>query len=389
MDNPDQWYNLAEVKSNFNPGTKFFLTFGTWGDSSGFEQASKTPQLRQTYADNVAKILNDQGFDGVDIDWEYPGGHGANYKTHDDPNELKQEITNFPLFLHALRKSIKDKKLSIAVPGKAEDMLAYNKQTAKSIFDEVDYVNIMSYDLTNRRSKATGHLSSVKGSLESAKNYIDLGLDPKKANLGFPFYAEFYKMLPNCTNANGLNCPIQAAENADGSDAKTSGVLTFQKENFAKPPGHIGNAPDFCGMSCMPDYGKCTGVTAVDSFNKAYSKKQLDKEGGGYYAVDTQNNYFWTWDEPEIYENKFNEIVKKLNLGGVMAWSLGQDSNDWSHIKKMIELSNKEFGGQSSPQSDPQSSPQSSPQSNPQSGPQSSPQSTPQSGSPKECGCPA
>lgn len=65
MKNPDQWYNLNEIKDSFHEGTEYFLTIGTWGDSSGFEQASRTPELRQTYADNVAKILDDQGFDGV------------------------------------------------------------------------------------------------------------------------------------------------------------------------------------------------------------------------------------------------------------------------------------------------------------------------------------
>jgi hypothetical protein len=32
---------------------------------------------------------------------------------------------------------------------------------------------------------------------------------------------------------------------------------------------------------------------------------------------------------------KFDEIVKKYKLGGVMAWSLGEDSYDWSHVRAM------------------------------------------------------
>lgn len=49
---------------------------------------------------------------------------------------------NFPLFLQAIKGSIKSKKLSIAVPGKGEDMMAFNDQTSKTIFDAVDYVNV-------------------------------------------------------------------------------------------------------------------------------------------------------------------------------------------------------------------------------------------------------
>jgi GH18 family chitinase len=41
---------------------------------------------------------------------------------------------------------------------------------------------------------------------------------------------------------------------------------------------------------------------------------------------------FWTWDTTEIMAQKFDNIVKPLQLGGVMAWSLVEDSYDWSHV---------------------------------------------------------
>ncbi|KAI5288969.1 hypothetical protein KEM54_004611 [Ascosphaera aggregata] len=371
MENPDQWYNLDEIRGLFSEGTKFFLTIGTWGDSSGFEQASRTPESRKEYADNVARILTDQGFDGVDIDWEYPGGHGADYKIHNNVTERKQEVINYPKFLQAIRDSIGQKKLSIAVPGKQEDMMAFNKDTARNIFNAVDYVNIMSYDLTNRRSKVTGHLSSVQGSLESVENYLSLGLDPSKANLGFPFYAEYYTMQPGCTNPDGLGCPIVAAEDSNGMDSKTSGVLTFQAENFAKPASNLtmsqagkcgylagmkcqsgyccstdgwcGITKDYCGMSCTPGYGTCLGITAIESFKAASQNTMTDNDQGAVYAIDTQHELFWTWDSPDFYQRKFDDIVKPYHLGGVMAWSLGQDSMNWAHITKMIQLSRQTF----------------------------------------------
>lgn len=53
----------------------------------------------------------------VDIDWEYPGGNGGDYKQV--PNSQKTyQIDAFPKVLAAIRASIGDKLLSIAVPGK-------------------------------------------------------------------------------------------------------------------------------------------------------------------------------------------------------------------------------------------------------------------------------
>lgn len=79
---------------------------------------------------------------GIDIDWEYPGGNGADYK--EVPNSSKiAEIEAFPKFLAAIRKAIgKDKLLSIAVPGKKIDMIAYTKETASKIWPSIDYVNV-------------------------------------------------------------------------------------------------------------------------------------------------------------------------------------------------------------------------------------------------------
>jgi GH18 family chitinase len=32
-----------------------------------------SPEARTTFATNVAKFVKDEGIDGVDFDWEYPG----------------------------------------------------------------------------------------------------------------------------------------------------------------------------------------------------------------------------------------------------------------------------------------------------------------------------
>jgi chitinase len=37
-------------------------------------------------------------------------------------------------------------------------------------------------------------------------------------------------------------------------------------------------------------------------------------------------------DTPALISRKFTEIVEARGLGGVMAWSAGEDSYDWSHL---------------------------------------------------------
>lgn len=77
----------------------------------------------------------------TDIDWEYPGGNGEDYKQN--PNEGKvDEITNYALLLQEIRTAIGNKELSIAVPGKEIDMIAYTAEQVPKINDIVDVVNV-------------------------------------------------------------------------------------------------------------------------------------------------------------------------------------------------------------------------------------------------------
>lgn len=60
-----------------------------------------------------------------------------------------------------------------------------------------------------------------------------------------------------------------------------------------------------------------------------------DDANGGQWYVDQQTNTFWTWDTPESIAQKFTDIVVPLQLGGIMAWSFGEDSFDYAHIKAL------------------------------------------------------
>ena len=78
----------------------------------------------------------------IDIDWEYPGGNGADYRQV--PNSEKAyQIDAFPKVLAAIRTAIgEDKLLSIAVPGKKGDMIAFTQENSPKIWPSVDYINV-------------------------------------------------------------------------------------------------------------------------------------------------------------------------------------------------------------------------------------------------------
>ncbi|KAF2748188.1 carbohydrate-binding module family 18 protein [Sporormia fimetaria CBS 119925] len=357
---------ISTIRSEY-PDAKVMIAVGGWGDTIGFSQATRSESGISQFAADVAMMLENTGADGVDIDWEYPGGNGADYKQ--TPNSLKTyEIPAFPKLLSAIRTAIGPTKLlSIAVPGKAGDMLAFTPSTGPQIWPSVDYVNIMSYDLMNRRDTITAHHTSVNGTLTTIQAYLALGCPPEKINLGFAFYAKFFTVSPSCTASSALGCPIVEAEDAlTGADTLTSGAWTFESHHMTpidvslltpsydgtcgaqkntKCPnsccsqyGNCGTSAEHCSGACQHAFGVgCTDPDVFGSWMVAREQGVLDEEEGGMYFLDEEEGLFWTWDTPELMRRKFMEIVRPLGLGGVMAWSLGEDSHDWSHIRTIAE----------------------------------------------------
>ncbi|RYP49351.1 hypothetical protein DL768_004911 [Monosporascus sp. mg162] len=292
----EPFVGVANLRDLFDEGTQVCMAIGGWGDTAGFSVAQTNETSRKTFANGVATTIENLGYDCVDVDWEYPGGNGADYKQI--PNENKvDEITNFALLLQEIKAAIGEKELSIAVPGLQRDMIAFTPQQAPLINDAVDVVNVMTYDLMNRRDNTTTHHTSVKASLNTIDTYLALGFDACKLNLGFAFYAKFFETQGQCSQPIG--CPTVLLEDANGGDTGKSGAVTF----LEVPP--------------------------------VLASGQADTTEGGQWYWDPATSNFWTWDTPDFIAQKFKDIVKARGLGGVMAWSLGEDSSDFAYIKAL------------------------------------------------------
>ncbi|PVH91158.1 carbohydrate-binding module family 18 protein, partial [Periconia macrospinosa] len=356
-------YPLSTYRANF-PSAKLSVAIGGWGDTIGFSKAVADGDVGiETWAKNVGELVKQSGYDGIDIDWEYPGGNGADYL--EVSNERKvAEIAAFPVLLKKVKEVIgRDKVLSIAVPGKKEDMIAFTNETVRGIWEAVDMVNVMAYDLINRRDKVTAHHSSVEGAERAVRNYLDLGAPAEKVNLGFAWYAKYFATQGDC-GGSALGCAIEEAENpVTGEDTLTSGAYTFEMGNMkvidgaSLPISYDGTcgaeAGKRCATGCCSQYGMCgvskehcsgacqyafgTGCTGKDVAGSWQLAAKHGVEAGGQYYFDAQNRLFWTWDTPATISRKFKDIVRRHNLGGVMAWSLGEDSFDWSHVKGLAD----------------------------------------------------
>jgi chitinase len=115
------------VSSVHAHGKKILVTVGNvWGDPI-FNTVMSDPAKRQLFISALKKVVIDNNYDGVDVDWEFPA----------DAREGR-------LFLDLIRD------LKIALPGKlvtvAISVLPHDFDLA-TLSSYADYINIMTYDM--------------------------------------------------------------------------------------------------------------------------------------------------------------------------------------------------------------------------------------------------
>ncbi|KAI3571319.1 glycoside hydrolase superfamily [Fusarium oxysporum f. sp. albedinis] len=222
--------SLERVRQLFDHELNVCLSIGGWSDNSGFDEGVKTSWSRERFAKNIASTLDSHGFDCVDIHWEYPGGNGLDHK-----------------------------QLSIAVPGVERDMIAYTSSETPRINDSVDFVNVMTYDLMNRRDHHTTRHVSIEGAASAIKRYISLGFPASKLVVGIPFYAKWFTTKNGYTCNQPIGCPTELLEDDDdGSDTGKSGSMTFEAANFAERPAKLTTTPvNTCRTMVVYKLGGC------------------------------------------------------------------------------------------------------------------------------------
>jgi chitinase len=189
-------------------GVKVLLSLGGWEDSDNFPAIAADPKLRAAFAGSCVAAIREYGFDGIDIDWEYPG-----YRDH---RGTPADRCNFTLLLRELKDSLlshgsrsgKTCLLTAAFP--AGQSHAANMEV-ESVAGLLDQINIMTYDFYGPWDPLAYHNSplypseggdsarSVDGALRLYHTVY--GVPLSKINLGVPFYGQTY------TKCTALNTP--------------------------------------------------------------------------------------------------------------------------------------------------------------------------------------
>jgi len=281
-------YLLFTNLSNTNPALKTILAVG--GSNEGSQKYSimaSTAENRQAFVDSAVAFLKKYGFDGLDLDWEYPTLNGG----------APEDKDNFVELLKELRAAFDPEGLSLSAAvaaGKSNTDQAYD---VPNFTQYVDFFTLMTYDYHGTWESYTGENAPLNarpdetgGNLTLNVNYsvnywLQLGAPAEKLTLGLPAYGHNWE----------LKDPQQHGFYAPTIGPGTAGPYTAQ-------PGTLGYnelCVDLADWSVI-----------------------FDEDYAAPYAF--LNEQWMSYDNEESITDKVG-LVNSLGLGGVSVWSIETD----------------------------------------------------------------
>lgn len=250
---PVSYYpNTSLIDLAHNAGTKVMVSIGGWTLSDNFPSIASNPSKRAIFASECNRLLKFYKFDGIDIDWEYPG-----FSAHSGTTADKQ---NFTLLLQQIKDSIsslgisngKNYKLSScfsADPAKAMD-IEWNNVTPL-----LDMINLMSYDFFGAWDCNANHNAPLYApvignntfNIHSAFTMLvnTYGVPSSKINIGTAFYgrtqqgATALHQNTNCLEDN-ITFSLDAGSPTYYNVMDKLSLFDYYWDNTAKVPYLIG-----------------------------------------------------------------------------------------------------------------------------------------------------
>ncbi|XP_035661479.1 chitinase-3-like protein 1 isoform X1 [Branchiostoma floridae] len=283
---------MTRLSQNNGPTPKSLLAVGGWNfGTQPFKDMTSSAANRRTFIETSITYLRERGFDGLDLDWEYPHA---------------EDKTNFALLVQELREAY---DAEVVPAGKERLLLSAAVSAGKTHIEAgydiptlaryLDFINLMAYDFRGTGGDTgTGHHSLLQAlptetgddaTLNAAwavDRWISDGAPPSKLVLGIPLYGRSFTL--SSPSNTGVNAPITGRGPAQ-TYTREAGVMSYY---------------EVCTMLN-------TGGTRV-----------WNEQDKLLYAY--KDNLWVGYDDETSVRAKV-EWLRDRGLGGAMVWSLDFD----------------------------------------------------------------
>lgn len=189
---------MGQVRG-WNPDIKIVLSVVPQ-EPDAFTVVSASEELRENVAKTCARLVSQDGFDGVDFDWEYPcvPSNGMNC-TPDDRH-------NYTLLCEAAKRGMESAgggSVSIAA---GADLYYIDSIEPERMAEVLDYVCLMTYDLKCGFHALSGHHTALYSSTgdifrnscdQALRLFENAGFPKEKLLMGAAFYSRRWDDVPD------------------------------------------------------------------------------------------------------------------------------------------------------------------------------------------------
>lgn len=268
-----------------NLQAKMLLGLGGWTDSRTNKYSSlvASSESRKAFTSHVISFLKDYGFDGLDLDWEYPAYQSS-----------AADRKGFRLWVEELKAAFAPHDLLLTAAVSAGKNVIDRGYDVAAVAKALDQIHIMAYDFHGSWERQVAHhaplfpapgQSSEELSADFAVSYwIKKGAHPSKLVLGVPFYGRSWTLA-------GRDSTPGAAASGPGS------------------PGRL-----------MKD----AGTLAYYEICLAHEKEGWSKVSSSAGPFLTNDNQWVGYDDIDAITRK-TQYAKSKGLGGVMIWDIAMD----------------------------------------------------------------
>ncbi|TLM76934.1 chitinase C-terminal domain-containing protein [Microbulbifer harenosus] len=332
----------------------------------------------EAFANSSVDFIRQYGFDGVDIDYEYPTSmnDAGNPLDFGIANSLRGGLmASYVELMRVLREKLDAAGeadgthylLTIASP--SSGYLLRGMETMQ-ITQYLDYVNIMTYDLHGAWNEYVGHNSALfdngndpelaAASVYSTSQYGGIGylnidwavkyfrgsMPAGRINVGIPYYTRGWQGVSGGTSGLGgsaaLPAQSQCPEGTGGSAKCGNGAIgidnMWHDKNSVGDEMGAGSNPMWHAMnlqqgilgSYLGDYGLDPANDPDDALVGTYVRN-YDSVSEAPWLWNAQKSVFISTEDEESMDAKVQYVIDQ-GVGGIMFWELAGDY-DWDAAK--------------------------------------------------------
>lgn len=245
------------------------------------------------------RLTSPLGFDGIDLDWEYPGAPDRGGKPED--------TQNYVALMKTLRATFDASGTTFGLTFTAPSSFWYLRWfDLPGLIKYVDYINLMTYDLHGvwDRNSSIGSIVQAHTNLTdiqlAAELFWRVKIPPSKIVMGFGFYGRSFTLSdPSCTKPG---CPFSGAS-TPGPCSDAGGILAYYE------------------------------IMAALKADKSIKPTHDSTAAVNYFTFD--KDQWISYDDAKTFKEKV-DWANSVGLGGALIWASDLGNSNFTSLRELL-----------------------------------------------------